>query len=572
MAPKYISFLTGTFCAIIVLLFPHCKKVVKNEERLNSLPSLITSHASIYGTGQGTNREDNYEYYYKTQFQIGDTMELAGTLFPQSLRVQIGNGTGNVVVTKRITIHGTAEVPTIEGDFIKLVVTREMGIGLNRPVVITANGYSMVAPPVTIVGLPPFTGKTDTTLVVDSLLSFKDPALSRLDKEHIIWGNVSSAGQLCFYNGKNVYHLPAGAAQPTKVVTVNTAYGNADDLFKFKVIRAAAISWDERILYISGEVIDSGPNNPELATNPRATPYGVARLCKLNLETGEITTINRSFFGGWGSRLYETPGPGPLNGSLQQVTLVANKIRLDKYDNLYVENAVSLDQNSVVNVTSKVDASGQVKTLLSNDVRYPGQYIASPDGFALNPVTLMGFTGIRQSFSISNPSYYDFAQEEPPQSYSGVKTEVTYSYFDTSRTTGYASNKKSEIGSLLFLVAFNPRRTAIFSTGEMVFFGDVRSPSSFNLEKKVAYTYAGAEINAVNHSMVPAEIGTGTTDFSNGLQVNTTGSARYVDFSGVQVLGVDEKNAIYFFRPATKYAVEAPPENAARIYKLYKPK
>lgn len=568
MRQQYISFRIMATAVFIIAAFSGCKKVVNDQKRLSEQPSLVTGHATLVGTGLG-NIQDRYDYVYKTQFQVGDTMVLAGRLFPASVEIRIGDVIGKVVYTKKISIYGTPEIPVVDGDFIKLLITKEMGAGSNRPVQITANGQTILAPAIAIVDLPPFTGQTDTTLRVDSLLAFVQDGLRRFDFSHITDGNVGHSGQICFSNSRAAYLLLPGATAPQQLVAVKTEYGTGNDIFKFNYLKAAAISWDEKSLYVSGEVSDNGPNNPD----PDARRYGVVRLVKIDLHTHEMTTVNRSFFGGFGnnpSRIYDVPGPGLITGPLSQVNLVIDKIHPDAYNNLYVENTVYITANNVVSIGSNISVNGQVKTAFSNDSRYPGQYASTPDGVTFNPITLLGFTGIKGDRITSNISYYDFRREEPLLSFTGSNKSFTYSYFDSSVITGYAHNKKSEAISLDYEVAFNARNTVVLSTGEMVLFHSVLSPTSFNITKNVAYMYAGCEINTINHTAEPPLLSSLPADIS-GVQANTTGLAKYVNFYDAKILGVDEKNTIYFFRPATGGPTTPPPGNTARIYKLYKP-
>ncbi|MBS0028155.1 hypothetical protein ACTJJ0_06170 [Chitinophaga sp. 22321] len=557
-----------TVISITCLLWlTQCKKVDKNERLLNSQPSIITSHATLIGTKQYLSPDDQYSYQYKTSFKPGDTMELAGRLFPQQLEIKIGGVNAKVVMQQKITILGTPEIPAVEADFLKLVITKAMGTGRSIPVELTANGETITAPPINILepsAPPPYLGggKTDTTLVVASLFSFKQDGFGPADRD-FVGGNVTAAGNIFFFNKKVAYLTSITGKAPAKVLEAGLQYSSSTDQFQIIGILSATCSWDGADLFISAEVTDNGPNNPLLGTDPNAKPFGVLRLLKMNLGTKKITPLNRSLFGGRGTNrvMYGWPPQKSVAGNIDTVSIIAQEIRVDAYGNLYVTNQV---ERRSVTIVSKISPDGQVKTLFSLNRNYPGLYPAAASGYVFHPSTLQGFAGpadYATNTTLLRPAWYSFRTEEPLLIFEGDHMAISCNYSDTSRLTGKYPTQRTVSETMSFIGSLNTS-SALLSTGEIVSFS-YASPMSYNMEKKVAYIYAGQEINELIGSNAP---------LSGKSQVNTTGLAKYVNFSSLRgVLGVDNKDAIYLFTEGRKTAPPDSPESYLQVYKLRKP-
>jgi hypothetical protein len=550
-----------------LLWLTQCKKVDKNERLLNSQPSIVTSHATLIGTKQYLTPDDQYSYQYKTSFKPGDTMELAGRLFPPQRQIKIGGVMAKVVMQQKITILGTLEIPAVEADFLKLVITKAMGTGRGIPVALIANGETITAPPINILepsAPPPYLGgrKTDTTLVVESMFTFKQEGFGAVDRD-FVGGNVTAAGNIFFFNKKVAYLTATTGKAPEKVLETGLQFSSPTDQFQITGIFSAACSWDGADIFICAEVTDNGPNNPLVGVDPDARPFGVLRLLKMNLGTKKITPLNRSLFGGRGTNrvIYDWPPQQSVAGNIDTVGMLASEIRVDAYGNLYITNQV---ERRAVTIISKISPDGQVKTLFSQNRNYPGLYPAAASGYVFHPSTLQGFAGpadYSTNTTLLRPAWYSFRTEEPLLTFEGDHLAISCNYTDTSSLTGRYPTQRTVSASMSFNNALT-NSSALLSTGEIICFSYV-SPISYNLEKKTAYVYAGQEINELILSNVP---------LPGKSQVNTTGLAKYVNFSFMRrVLGVDSKDAVYLFAEGLKSAPPDSPESYLRMYKLRKP-
>ncbi|NML22404.1 hypothetical protein HHL16_16085 [Pseudoflavitalea sp. G-6-1-2] len=549
------------------LLMYGCKKVAADEERLLNMPSLVTTTANLYGIAPAVGNADYYHYDYKREFVTGDTMELAGNLFPASVTITIGDVPAVIAVVKRCDISARPDLPKVPGDFIKFVITPEMGLGENKAVVISANGQSMLAPSIKILKVATASAQTDTTLRVDSLTAFDIPGLGRFDYPFLTSGGVGRNGMLCYSNKKGIYVLKPGAADPVQIISNGTIYGDPDDQFRFNTIRASAMSWDERYVYLCGEVTDNGPNNPDVGNVPGARAYGVTRLYKYDLSTNQLILMNRSYFGGLGYNgtrnwTYALPPGLTPTGSLAQANIVVSNIRPAADGTLYLDNTHMFTASESTIIVSVLDNNGMVHTLFSNDPRMPAKYTAGIESIFFNPVTQVGIAGYYNvpSNKTKGVAYYDFKGEEPLATYPNDIELITLRLFDTSSVTGLGTGLKPEIFNEDFYGHLFSYNHVMLSTGDWIKVGGRVNLNAVNLEKKTSYLYAGLEIN-----------GNSVDDITKDkLQSHTTGSARYVDFKGVSVLGTDEKNNIYLIRQPDPFLGKVP-GNICRLYKLHKP-
>ncbi|TDW96826.1 hypothetical protein [Dinghuibacter silviterrae] len=549
MKPFIITF--AAFCLIITA----CHKVDQHYDLVNNQPWVTTSGTTFY---------------------VGDTMTMQGKMFLDKggyIRVD----TVSPVFVSKIKVPG----PTADSlDQVRFLITKNMGIGKNIPVTVTANGITIQAPAITIHAFSGLLERTDTTLWVDQVASWQptNPADYQTQSAPLIMGaSVDAAGDVYFDNPLGIFAIKGGAAQA--VIQGGTQLSDASGSFTIRHILGSAISYDGQTLGFSAEVKD----NTDTAGN-----Y-VFRFCTMNLNTHTVTTLNRTL------EPMAAPahlaGPGPFEGAAASVNMVALFVSADYNGNWYFTNGYAVpdtlfpmsswytnfvvtrfslegSQNVLDNVC-RLGTDGKLKSLFS--YKPPSNLSSNPPlfnapGYPVADITETlispdGSTAVVHNKAASDATYsvnvavYDLnlqvALSSPP-----AEAQYRFISYDTSLATGAGSTP------ITIPVYFNfygnaPHTTFYLPNGNLLWAG---SPSviAYNILNETCFCYAGTEQGLL--SGVPAA------------QDNLTGRAKFVNFAQVGATyfcGMDSRGALYYFTaPGNSYG-SAVTSGPLTFYKLY---
>ncbi|NLR78006.1 hypothetical protein [Chitinophaga eiseniae] len=94
------------------------------------------------------------EYSYRASYTVGDTMTITGRLQPNNgLKIQIGNEEAVIVAADSLHFRPfTGDTATIPMDWVKVLITDNMGSGSGIPVTITSGGHIVNAANINIYG------------------------------------------------------------------------------------------------------------------------------------------------------------------------------------------------------------------------------------------------------------------------------------------------------------------------------------------------------------------------------------------------------------------------------------
>ncbi|MBN9379751.1 MAG: hypothetical protein J0H74_03235 [Chitinophagaceae bacterium] len=517
----YIAFIIGLAA---------CNKVDNNHHYIDGLPHLNLSTVHIQGVG---------DYSYPTNVTIGDTMIMVGVLFihEPGTTIHIGNADAKVVATS--VLPGNAAIA--DEDIVRVLITSDMGVGANRPVTITANGHSINAPSITISQFVQLQSKTDTTLWVDSIGSWTPPPGAFVSLLDI---NSTDDGTLYFDNSTGVYRLNNGVVEKlldtTQTVTEN---GNT-----YKAVTVLGCTTDHAggQLYISMSVKENGVLPADRM---------VYRLCKMDMQSRTLTTINRTEVLKAGTAVTT-----PFEGDVASVPIVATQLKTDVNGNLYYHNRMRSTGLGIftkyLDNFCRLDISGKISSLmvLLKSISVPGialhmttlMYAIDPQGKTI--YVMDNKTGSSLPIDM-NILAYDIELSDVAYS-SGSTVQILYNFssFDTSSLTGQPSGKNNLRPFTSWLALPN---------GDLITandFSSYPSPSlqAVNIPSRTFYVYAGTE-----RGLFTSFINVNNCEYSGPGQVNTTGLAKYVRFSlspcrpgypgfTTALAGIDPHGTVYY--------------------------
>ena len=520
---------------------------------------------------------------YPTTYYVGDTMTISGLLFiGEGGTLQVGAVQPSFLsVTKTAGAPGTSAVDSQE--IVRFLITKEMGVGNNIPVTLTARGLTIKSPSITIRQLTGLLARTDTTLVATQIASWQPANLSDYQSQNIpliIGSSVSSNGSIYFDNPWGVFSVIGAAVQP--VLSVGSQLSDQNGPFTVNKVLGSAISFDGSTLAFSVAVSD----NSDTVNN-----Y-VFRFCTMDIGSKAVTTLNRTL------ELKGIPNqsgsPGAFTGAVAQLNLIAAGISADVNGNWYFTNIYSVPSsgsdmgfwyssaadnpgsgdNELDNIC-ELGTDGNLKSLFS--FQPPNSYRASSSPFRTPgyPVDEIGGTLISQDGGVAfistnygesllNVAVYDLNQQvllsAPP-------AEANYRFisYDTSTVTG-----EPAVGSGPFTVPIGftynrgaPNPNFALPNGTILY-GGAASVYAFNVLSQTFYCYAGTEVGLLSGPPVVQNQATGPAKYVN---FNLNGNWSYFD-------GIDSKGAVYYFTapPGSSYYGQPVYGGPLTFYKLYSKK
>ena len=243
-------------CCLMGLVFSACDDANRFYEKLDFQPEIFPD-ASAYSV-----------------YSVGDTMLVKGRLHPENnLEIHVGDTKAEIIRTYVDTVAYSNDKYIV--DVAQVLITQEMGIGRDRPVSLTSGGETIRLNPIEIVG-DANKGILEHQLELVKIADF--PANS------ILIPCYSGSGSIYLWN-ENVRKLskslPNGSLAP---LFDGTACTDASGTFAVTEFFAGAVSPDDRYFYFNARVTETGQS---------ASLY-VYKLCRYDLQTRELTTLNRT--------------------------------------------------------------------------------------------------------------------------------------------------------------------------------------------------------------------------------------------------------------------------------------
>ncbi|PSL50310.1 hypothetical protein CLV51_1011654 [Chitinophaga niastensis] len=551
--------------SLVVLLFilPACRKVDDHKNLVEAQPWLADEYPLGGTYGQ-------FEWKYPQVMVVGDTAILIGKLFAGKPGSEIRVGDVPVKLIDHIEVDPNKQytnygLPYEIMDVVRFVVTKEMGLGASRPVTVTANGNTVSGPAVAVQEFAQSAGKTDTTLIVDQLahwLPANAGAFSSNGYALVRSIHCDKTGNIWFDNQLGINQVTGGQ--------VNNIFKAGDQLkddqgaaITLKQVLGSAISFDGSTLFFSIENTE-----PSIDT---AANY-IFRLCKMDVATRNITTINRTLVKKGTVALSEDGSP--YQGNVDHLKVVAMFLNTDVQNNLFYTNYYApgdvanahTDWETAISsgtinteaygknlmIICRLDITGRVKVLMSAPYFYdmkpsyttPGEHVVSSI-YLLDPSGryVYGFANFADSRTLT--LQYDIQQEAVVATVKSPYGLFAFRSYDTIPATKYTGTLVLPVDWGSFIYALN--NVMPQSDGSMLgILGG--SLYSFNIQTLGVYCYAGVENG--NNAPAPG-------------QNKLTGKAKWVDFSHAVLIGQDKTNAVYYCNGYADYT------NGVDFYKLH---
>lgn len=413
---------------MILLLLAGCKKADQQYETLYRQPEVL-AYNDIYG--------------------VGDTLVMQGRLNPEfGLTIKIGDQANVDILEKEkieYAINGNQRNKTTI-DRIKIIITAQMGIGPNRPVAITSSGNTIAGKSIEIYEggnmgylASPLKFTYLHTLVGGSKILHCRSGSGRI----YLWSQLLPA--------RSVIRLNTDGTLTTILSPANyvDSYGN----FTITTFNGGGVDPQERYLYFSAITTDNSPGN---AANE------IYRFCKVDLGTGQLTTLNRSLYPKTASQRTLT-NLTPFEGNFAQVKLFnATGIYPDSTGNVYVNLGYyfvgRLDVAGQFNYLFRFQARPstitanlipQVWNTADNQYYSAGEVLDKMPGKKVNGYFRAIAPDEQLLYGIASPSIhnliqYDLANQVPLYTFEpALAEEVPYISGSFSLLTGYRSSTPS---------------------------------------------------------------------------------------------------------------------------------
>jgi hypothetical protein len=328
---KFRKYSVLVFTGTMLLLTAACKKSENFYQSLVDLPEI--------------------RKIYDNAYEVGSQMIITGRLNPDNgLKIEIGGITAKITGLTKVVGGGTQYAPYYV-DQATLTITKEMGIGPNRPVKITSAGNVIDGPPIEIFS----SGDLADSLQLVSYSTLPTGSLP-------LYG-INGKGSVYLYDGPtNSIKKIAKGGTTVQVVTpasLKDTYGT----FAITAFNAGGVDPQEENLYFSAVTTDASADN---ATNL------IYRFCRYNIKTSQLTTLNRTLFLKSATKPL-IPTAGLLEGNISQVNLMElTGVYPDSKDNLYLRlgNIIVSGSVKIENsyATARLTTNGELKYLYKSTV------------------------------------------------------------------------------------------------------------------------------------------------------------------------------------------------------------
>lgn len=568
----------AVFCAIGLLL-PGCDKVDRYYEDVAERPQVDTRVTIIIPEGERFANSG-----YKRMYTIGDTATWVGRFFLDAGTpvIRVGDADAEIVHHEKLPVAGAATNAHLN-EIVRFVITEEMGIGANRPVSITANGTTTTALYLTINQFVGLEGRTDTTLVVDKLVTWEpenpsdyflpeEERASPWDPGQLTWINNASVtvnNVIYFDNARGVFRVnPDGSVESW--LSFGQELTENGQSFNLSYTICSAVDDQHAAVYVSARVSEDGPD--------AETNY-IFRLMKIDPLTKAVTTLNRTLIP------KESGSPvtaNPVQGTVDQVPIVATRMTwgtsglyfanaaparpvgnvLGYLSALYINKPGALESISTLcqlgpdgqTLRVLMRSGGNASTGLKVGDVY--QYRLKPDGQLLytipDNVPAFGF-GIL---------YYDIALGQAIFTKTSTQHDASllFTSFDQNPETRYIQPSPMSFRTIVLgdNDTDNPFNWTVSAAGEIVSFRSMQ-PSLFAVKVDAyrMYCYAGTEL--------------GLFQRMDGVCINPVPGQDQETGPSKQVKFVEQYCDYFYDNTIDPRFIESDPQGAIFFYKFSKP-
>lgn len=346
--------------ALLCTVLFACNKTDRFYEQLIATPELAAENTAMY----------------KNAYRVGDTMMIYGRLKGQ-LQVQIG-AAAPLQVESLPAVVISASNSKVTYDCIKVLITKEMGIGSNRPVTITGGGIVLYCPAIEI-------HENAGIALTDSL---KIVSYAALPAGAVIFYCRDGRGSIYMYDNGSVMLLRNGQTQ-----TVLSAFGDQQGSFSVIKMYCGGVDRAGKFLYFSALTEDGQPDNAD---------HLIFRLCRVDLQSKQVTTVNRTLIPKNGKSITAATYQ-PWEGNVAQVKIIAAcDIAPAEDGNVYMllYCPIGLTSDTTVKPASydnrdfhalaRIDPAGKVTYLYNRRAQY-GPWVMIPG--TLRTLALTNFPG-----------------------------------------------------------------------------------------------------------------------------------------------------------------------------------
>jgi hypothetical protein len=269
---------------------------------------LTACHKSQYFYEQLMSTPELYQdpqYAYHPSYNLGDTMVIYGRLNPQNhLVIRIGDTLAPIVHTGTVSIPSSGSIG-IGGsnyliDEVKVLITAGMGLGRSRMVAITSNGKTMQGPPIAIFSSAAL-GYPTSPLKMTAYSSFPIGAT--------FLRCISGKGSVWYFYNSVFTCIHKGGINDT--VLSSNALRDASGSFQIVTLYSGGVDAQEQNLYFSALTSDASADNATMS---------IYRLCRYNLVSGQLTTLNRTLLPKDGTKV-TVAHYQPFEGAVGQVKI-----------------------------------------------------------------------------------------------------------------------------------------------------------------------------------------------------------------------------------------------------------
>jgi len=314
---------------------------------------LLLSSLLLLGLGGCEKTDDFYSQLknqpemlsnYKVSYQVGDTMTIEGRLNPENgLVIHIGDVDAKIISAEKIEFGVQMRATLI--DKVKLIITPKMGVGSGRPVTVTSGGNTIHGNAIEIYTTG---GYLDYPLKLTGYFTIPQNAT-------VLFCRSGKGSVYLWQADKSIRRINNDGSTQTVLTEADCKdeYGN----FKFLIFNGAGVDSREEYLYFSAITSDASPDY---------TNNTIFRICRFNLQTKELTTINRTLYPKKAvNRVLAITQP--LEGNINAVKIFqATAFYPDSTGNIYIRMGNY--------ATAKLSAGGQFRYLVktsSGTIEYP---------------------------------------------------------------------------------------------------------------------------------------------------------------------------------------------------------
>lgn len=327
----------------------------------------------------------------KSVYSVGDTLTITGRLNPENnLSIHIGNADATILSTKDAS--GFSGSFKLKKEEVKVIISKEMGVGLNKQITVTSAGITVTGPAIEIVGDASY-ALLGRQLQLQKVADIPSQSM----RVYCRSGN----GNAYFWNAttNKLSKITAAEGSLTEVFSTASCV-DANGLFSILEFNAGGISPDEKYFYFSAKVQETD----------QSRLIELYKLCRYNLQTKEFSTLNRTEYSLVRSRR-TLAATQPCEGKVGEVKIFKiTAIQPDAAGNLYV--------NLMDNFLTRLDVAGNYSYLF-DFVLASGNDIFIP-----------------QISDVAHNQYYATGQVH--QFFPGISTVVS-SYLDVEAQVMYAN-------------------------------------------------------------------------------------------------------------------------------------